>query len=47
MSDFFAGFQQVISPSLSQLGGEEGAYDSDGGLVLRSVHITRSQLGNC
>ncbi|RAQ49578.1 ABC multidrug transporter [Aspergillus flavus] len=43
MSDFFAGFQQVISPSLSQLGGEEGAYDSDGGLVLRRLWQYRTQ----
>lgn len=43
MSDFFVGFQQVIGPSLSQLGGDERAYyDSDGGLVQRSVHVNWS-----
>ncbi|KJK63067.1 multi drug resistance-associated protein MRP [Aspergillus parasiticus SU-1] len=43
MSDFLEGFQQIIGPSLSQLGGEEGAYDSDSGLLLRRLWQYRTQ----
>ncbi|OGM49209.1 ABC multidrug transporter [Aspergillus bombycis] len=43
MSDFFEGFQQVLGPSISQLGGEEGVSYSDSGLVQRRLWQYRTQ----